>query len=451
MSPGVANKHLEGVGLSSMWTEGLAEGSPRDIRQSLLLLSRSTCAYRLFQNGLRRMAGLTDQIVENEIVHFSPKDVAQIGVDLQTRMLVKAGTPAGGIFVLRRPPDYHLQSAGAIPLLNENTEYITNERGETILTFTSGSEQVSFVLAVDALYPRYVVPLPAGYLPSVISAAGRDLVVGLDFTLGEDCMVFLEPPEKLFPDNSFLLRSAETSTTAPLSFTLQADGLRSGGRHVARYLRESQSLNAFRLAALEAGGVALTPEAGILQAVKSTGPTARYIFEDFVVSVSYTHTPLVIGNYYEQFHPIGEALQVFGPTGGNWWRALDWSQGLSLDGLCPFSGLTVSDQITKFYSVDGHYRFALQGPAETQAKFWEHVRQSEVLAGRALGAIVPVSPYLNPIDVIFQYLLGSRAVIVKMDTDALGGARTKQVLDFIRREHPVGSVIITTSQPLAQL
>ena len=450
MIPGVDNKHLQGVGLSSMWTEGLAEGTPREIRQSLLYLSRCAAVYRIFQNGMRRMVGLCDQIVEDLPVQFSPAAVVQIGADLQERMLVQAQTSEGGVYVLRRPSSYHLRTTGAVPVLNENNEIISNEMGETILTFVGPGDVVSFCLSATALYPRYVVPIPEGLRPTMLSVGDRDLVVGLDFVVGDGCIITHETPELLFPEHFFMIRSARTTTTAPLSFTWQLDGLTTPGVKVSRYLRESQSLYSFRLAILEVAGITMLPKAGILQAIKVHGDTTRYIFEDFVVAVPYAHTPLVIGAFYDQDYAISDGLQVFGPSGGSWWRELDWSEGLSLDGLTPFSGLVVPDQVVRFSWSAGEF-FPISGDSAVRAKFWAHVRQSEEITGHPLTDVAPDGSCRNPIDFIFQFLLGSRAVIVRIDPDVLGGLNTKRVLDFIHREHPVGSVVITTAQPLAQL
>lgn len=441
MIPALNNKHLAGVGLSSMWMEGLAEGAPRTTRQSLLYLGTGTTLYREFQNGLRRMVGLTDVIVEDQVVRFAPGDVTQIGPNLQERILAKAQTPEGGLLVLRKPPNYSPLRAAA--LQNENEELILNESGDVILTFVAAGGSVSFSMTSGALSPKYVVPIPLGLRPSVLRAGERVFVTGLDFTPGEGCLVFHEPPEKLFPEAFFMMASAETSTTSPLSFTWQMDDLHTPGKHVAHYLRESQSLQAFRLAVLEAAGICLLPADGVLQDVKITGRLYRYVFEDFVVEVDYPHTPLEIGNFYAKDTAVGSLIQVFGPASGMWWRALNWSEGLPLDGLCPFAGLIVPDRIVQFEVSGGGYRFEVLGDAATQERFWAYLRQVEVFCGKSMAAVLSGTERRNPIDFIFQYLLGSRAIVIAVEESAVGGTRARNALNFARREKPAGSVIIT--------
>jgi hypothetical protein len=450
MTPGINNKHLGGARISTFWTEGLADGTPRDIGQWLMSLSAASTVSRDVQNGIRRMVGLTEQLLENQAIPFKTSDVVQIGADLQQRLLAKVGTPEGSFYVLRRPPSYQLPPAGAAPLLNENYETITNEAGDVILTFVEPGESATFAGHASMLSPRYVIPFPAGVFPSVIRSDLGDLAVGLDFTIGEQCLVFNELPGKLFPQNFMLVLGAESSTCAPLSFTWQVDDLKTPGLHIAHYLRQSQSFSAFRLACLEVAGIRLLPREGILQDIKTAGGTSHYIFEDFVIEASYPHTALEIGTFYPKNHPIGDAVQLFGPTGGAWWRVLDWSQGLSMDELCPFKGLVIPDQRVGFGWTGGEF-FPIQGDGVSRTRYWEHVRQAELTTGHQWTDAVADGSYLNPIDVFFQHLLGSRAVLVRLDPDSLGKPATNRLLEFIQRERPIGSVVITSTQNLAAI
>lgn len=445
MTPGVDNKNLKGIRLASMWTEGLAEGTPREVRQTLLELSQATTIFRDFQNGVRRQVGYTDQYFENMSLQFSPGDQIQIGADLQQRLLVRAGLSDGGVFVLRRPLSYRIDSEKVAPVLNENEEFIKNENGELIFTFVRAQDAISFEISTDALQPRYVLPLPEGLRPTVIRGI-RDLVVGLDFSLGANCVIFMESAEILFPDWRMLIRSGEYTTKTPFSFTWQLDGLRAPGKHVAHYLRESQSTGAFRKAALEVAGLQMIPADATLQDIKVSGDLTRYVFPDFVVDVDYPHTALSIGSFYERDAVVGDAVQVYGPAAGSWWRAFDWTAGLSLDGLCPFSGLLVPDQLTKFY-YDGGARFDMVGLKSTQDLFWACIRQNEADTGIALNAVIgladPASTlFLNPLDVLFQYLLGTRAIVIRIKTDLLGDLRVRNLEAFINRERPMGSLTI---------
>jgi hypothetical protein len=84
-----------------------------------------------------------------------------------------------------------------------------------------------------------------------------------------------------------------------------------------------------------------------------------------------------------------------------------------------------------------------------QDRFWQHVHTAEQrtqltladtpeLAAVEDGADVRV----NMLDFYFRNLFGSRGIVVDLRTDELGDKIDRAVRSFIRREAPVGSLVI---------
>ena len=135
-----------------------------------------------------------------------------------------------------------------------------------------------------------------------------------------------------------------------------------------------------------------------------------------------------------------------------WWAALDWSDGLSLDGLCAFPGLTAPNEPRRAYAVDEdddvHVRIDLDGPTAQQDLFWASVKRNELLTGNYLNAVVGLSSisdvkFVNPLRLMFEYLLGACGIVItRRNVGQWSGSNRARFENFVSREKPLGSIII---------
>ncbi len=446
MTSGVLNRHRAGLRTGSFWITNLSTAGRRKAEWQMELSNAST-VFRQFQGMTRWLLGDTKETVEKLTVAFNPRQVLQLGADLQKRSLLKNGTAEGSFLLTYRPATYDLGLTGWTGLQTENGENFLTEDGQYLLVPVD--EPTSLVFRESDLYPRYAVPFPDVEVFS-IALPDRHLTPGLDFVAGYGCLIFVEPPYELFPNNKILVRAGDRRRPNLLSYTLQVDNLFTDGRHIVNYLRNKQTFRDFELAAAEVAGAAIMPWDGIMQQRIPRPRGATYVFDTGVLDVRYPHAALEQGTFYEKGTIIGDAVRIYAGTNG-WYRQLNWAAGLNMDGLCPFKGLTAPDRNCRAYAVaastDVHARIELEGPTAVQNLFWEHVRQSELLTGKYLNSVIGLTDltdvkFVNPLELMFQFLLQDRAAVAVIDEASLGYAAAQQCRDFIRTEKPVGTILI---------
>jgi len=235
------------------------------------------------------------------------------------------------------------------------------------------------------------------------------------------------------------------------------------GQHIVNYLRQTQSGQALRLALSEIAGLEITKTDSILENSYVNGQHTVYNFEDgSSYRVNYPHTALVLGNEYPRNTVIGgEYIRVHTSEDNSneqWWRKLDWSDGLPLSG--PWEGLTIPDGQTKFYWVsdwtdsEGNTRKHIRADFDNsdttlQDRFWYQAHQAEERMERTLVDTDALSTVdngtdvtINMLDFYFRELYGNRGVVVDLQTEDLGNKKHEAVLHFLRRETPVGAIRI---------
>lgn len=440
LSPGVYNRELSGVPLGSFWAEGISEGG-KPVVESLREISACSNLYRELDNTRALWQGDTRRVLEKYTHRFDPRDVVQLGADLQKRILDNSGSPSAPVWVVYRPDNFDPTDNPAM-MGDEQAEAIIQAENGLFLLFNDPAADGSLLLTARDLYPKYLIPFPADIDPVAILGP-RDLVAGLDFQKGDGWLLFHEAPDVLFPDRRILMRVAHTQQRSALSYTMQLDGVFSSGFHVARYLRDMQSVRSLQLAIAETAGAAIIPWTSVLQRIQKHGSDTIYTFKDGIVRVWYPHTPLVVGVEYAAESIVGDVVSITGDTGeADWWRSIDWTPGLSLDGICPFKNLSLVDADVIVSTSAGHVVFPIAGPTETVDLFWTHARNSAIANGYPLSGLLTNGDTINPIDFVFENLLGPRALLVHIDAEALGYHHTKNAVDFLNREKPVGSIII---------
>jgi hypothetical protein len=148
---------------------------------------------------------------------------------------------------------------------------------------------------------------------------------------------------------------------------------------------------------------------------------------------------------------------------GKWWQAVDWGAGLLLDDICPVKGVVVPNRPVGVEAWDVneetgkfHLRPYLVFPDnDTRDAYWLMTRDAELRTNRWLNDRVGIqqagdTTRINMLDLMFEQVLGNRAVVVDIDTVALGDVVSSRVLAFLRDEKPVGAVVIVRTSVQAE-
>jgi hypothetical protein len=98
-------------------------------------------------------------------------------------------------------------------------------------------------------------------------------------------------------------------------------------------------------------GTVRAPVSGTITQTSSLEHGTRYVCAGQDWWVPYDCTELDPGTYVQKGQPFGNAATLYTGTAAGWWRGLDWSSGLSLDNVCPFSGLHIPPGVIPATSV----------------------------------------------------------------------------------------------------
>ena len=453
--PSLDTKHALLAKAGSFWGEGLTESARMDARR-LAHMGTVRPQDMLLESCVNWAAGDADVWVHGEERMFSENDIGTpFGISQERLRMV-----ADGVVVTFRPRHPLHPNGGTALLFTENDnafEALAAESGEFLLWPAEPDAQPVYL--PDEYRPVWFVPWDEELDTSALqSTGGRLLLAGVDFVQSANVLTLYIHPLQLFPDRKIQIVAARRRQRSVHSFTMKLEGVAGPTQYIARWQRDRQSPKALKLALAQACGRVICPRDTFVLAVAAEGEGARYTCEGFDLRVPYAHTRLSAGDFLEAEEIVGGGFNVLkGPGDSHWWRALDWSGGLSLDDLCPVSGLTVPDaQIrldvdpTTTDSLNGiyHVRPHIQGSDAVLTRYWQWLEFSEDATGILLDAAVGLGSkddahYANGIDFYFSNLLGVRAMIVQLPA-SLSATELRVARTFLKQEQPLGVVLLRT-------
>lgn len=305
--------------------------------------------------------------------------------------------------------------------------------------------------------PGWIMTLPEGVEPIALLTKQGRLVTGADFSFFDRILTLRQDPSTLFSLPAIQVLCAKKCQQSAFLYPLMLEVDTPFFQEVAQYFRNNQSASQFQRAVAVAAGYAVMPVDGtVLQVQPLTLGGARYVFADRVIVARYSHTFLTVGQFVPEGTVVGGLVNVWAPTNGaaQWYRAINWSAGLSLDHISAFKGITVPDSnvlattttASVAYPSKYHSQMSLLGDPTVLAKFWYHQAAAEDLCGNflapSLGLASPGSTAVNPLDIFFQVILGTRALVLQLVDTGTNSDFIARGLRFARREKPVGSALI---------
>ena len=457
MNPVYDNRVAVMSRVGDFWTSVVPQ-EPRQVVRSLARLVEANSANADLQLAYDRMAGANNNSYAFRTLSFLPGAVGVIGGDLNLRLRTQWGDGTQTYVIYRRPMNYGAMLEKWLSFMTVNkaaNEVLQTEGEEYILSPAFGEVDVGAQIDLMDLRTKYVIPIPFGVWPQVILTQDGYWIQGEDFVTTLGAIITPHDPLLAFPGGRITCQMLQRSSSSWMDYILQVDDMISSGQFVAQYYRGSQNPGAFRKAIAEASGLVVLPWDGFLQEVATFGRYAYYRFDTGLLVTDYPHTAMAANAFYAKGTIIGDGVKVYSqPQGGGWgwFRQLDWSAGLSLDGLTPFDELKVPDQPCRAYATtetDGniHARIQISGDQATQDLYWKYVETAENITGNYLNSVVGLSSvndvkFVNPLDIYWQYFLSKNAIVIELQTAAMGDYWNKRALSFIAREKPCGSIVI---------
>lgn len=454
--PPLLNQHTLPATIGSYWRQNVDEPSLNIVRQH--------CHMSSVWNGTPQIIAMLSELTASQRVQlkcwsirFDTRRVGTLGPDLQARIQVTLGTGTAPIIVTRRPMVEDLGALGNFAMVDESLDSINFQLeagGCGYVLFPDPSSTATGFIDPNMLRTRYFVSVPFDMVPSSIILGEREMLLGIDFTLGFGVMIFNEAPEKLFPDNIIVMRGVRRDVSNVFNFTFKADEFYGSGEAIARYQRESNSALRLKEALVVLSGLSAMPFDGVVLKRLDLDMGARYLFEEGVIEARYRHDPLVVGQELKKGDIIGDGLKVRGPAGAGWYREFDWQeQPLILGALSPVPNVIILDQMcqAQAYEQTGsklHVRVNLgMANSDEEDRFWAHVKAAEIASGYYLNDVIGLTVldeiiHINPLNTWFDYLLSSRSVIVELRLRQVGEVFRQRILKFLDEERAVGSILI---------
>jgi hypothetical protein len=355
------------------------------------------------------------------------------------------------------------------------------------------------------LLPLEKIPVDSGLSPELlytveplrILIGGTELIRNVDFTSYNRHIVFYTDPRNFLKKGSISFTIATGVCKLP-SIYRHAFHLETvkHNKYAADFIRNRQSPQSFCLAIASLAGQKITTHDQVLKTVNVQETYTQYQFEKETLVVPYEHTLLQDETYYPKDYIIGDAVRVYMPKPGDWWKDVDFKGGLAMAPITGTKGVLIPDTEVTAYVADmhelylgeqkPHTRLELVGDPGNQDTYWDSVKDREAKFKRYLNDVagVSISDYsiaeltdvlhiaelelevineknkkqgrpeenlnikrldtakkeVNALDVFFEGILGQQAFILQLDVRKI--KNLQEVLSFVVRECPVGGTPI---------
>lgn len=296
----------------------------------------------------------------------------------------------------------------------------------------------------------WFLPRPPQLHPTLLISERGILCEGAGFRCLGAWLVFFENPRDLWPEGVIISRSRYVSPSWK-STTLGADRLRSSGREITRYRRQTQNLRQFERALCEVAGLPLLETDGTVVHLEVTPDYSLHWLEDGRSFLLPGPSPYHVGSQVSAgsghiLHLRHQALQ-----GSDWWRGRPWTAaGIPLFVFRPgFFGVSIKDLMVPAISYEDTQglrgRLVLGCPEEEAFWEWQARQERRLAPGSAglaeiLGFTEPgQSSMVNALE-LFVRVYGPWLSVVETTLDLVDPQAFEAVKNFIERERPAGSL-----------
>lgn len=399
---------------------------------------------------LNRLQGQESRTPELRIVELSAAVTDLIGMDVARSTVVTS--TSDGLNPLRSS----MQPRRARHTLDEYTVWIDTD-GYSVTSFNQ------YLLLPDT--PRFVAEDTAAWqtwwvcacpedLGEVVAVYTKDsvLLAGLDFYRSLDRLLFRQHPAVLFEDG-VLRVAARAPRMDNVAYTARVEGSMDVVQAAAVIMRQGPTVKRLQTLVDAMTGVIELREPGVVQQCIPLGAGARYVFEHQDLLVPFDHALLEPGTMLPAGYKFGEVIRLAeqGGQGPNWWRALNLSDGLLLDDVCPVKGITMpADPVRAVGYLDGdtvRVKLDVRGSPEQVERYQAFCRDVERRKESQLADLLGITTagqtkYVDGLDLLFRHVFGRRVILVLARTDA-----PAHVLKTLRDMTPLSTCLLVHRLP----
>jgi hypothetical protein len=327
------------------------------------------------------------------------------------------------------PEVFEVPYAGEVKLINRpatsTSPYYQAVDGS--LNLTSFQDMLGLYASMEVRdETHWLVELPPDVHPQLLMTSAGLLAEGTGFNVRGNLMVLRLDPSRLWPERVVAAVSWRQSGPRARSHMLRADGLKSVGTSVTRYLRHNQSPGAFEEALREIAGLPDPQEQ-----VRKLEPVAGEI----LVHLASGRTFLQRGSRLRVGDKVGRILRVRGQHEGEGWY-LDYRGEIAASAIYPVWNSATFGRAP--VAVERHGTGLLVDTGDDDLTRWIYQNDPQLVTYSGLE-----DGQRQDIDFLSILLqrYARRLLIVEADNAAFDPIVWKALRDFCLNHRPVASLI----------
>lgn len=380
------------------------------------------------------------------LIKFTDADVNWRGMKaaLQYRTSVPPSNPQIPDYN-NRLPDYIVGEGTALEsdkglLADSEEQVIIAPKADSWITLP-GDTQLFWDLRID----------PSLYVTSIRTPEGKLWFAGQEYTAQYGKLTFTENPIKLFPDMELMADSCIVRKPHIYNHMLRLGSVYETPDRVLHYYRQAQTPKTFYLAAAQACGMAvIRNECKIINRMPMFDGYS-YSTTDGIYEAPYKHNSLEPGTTLPEGYVIGgnDLFLICGPG-----EALPTSvKSIALGTAVPVPGLKATNAAIVIWNEKGQYRPAYSGDPDAVEAWYKYLNaindDDQTEDGTASTDTMGSPVYENAITHFRNTACANRCLVACTNDAYMSTEMKLRCMEFLRRELPTGSVLVTANMPVA--
>lgn len=361
--------------------------------------------------------------------------------------------------VIRLAPGYYADSD-----LGDGLLVVDTGGGESFLivngSYLEIEEPSDGIEVVQSLESVWLFRIAPDIRPVALDTTEGILFEGPGFRWTPGYLLLRHNPSRLWPDGIAQVLDHEWLPACPRHHALRTDTMRGPGNLVADYLRHTQDTGSLLKACAEVAGLRVFDGDLVIQWIDHHCGTTRHYLSDNTSFDLKGPSPYSNGSVVHEGEVAGNrlALRCRRKQGEAWFANRPWGVGGFDSSLVwpAFPGLKIRDEFLSAESYDDggatRARIVFNQDSTLEEALWAWQASCERRTGTnwALDVFGFTAPgqnkTVNPLEVLLG-IAGSWALAVEGDLALHDEPAWKEVLDFLDREKPAGSLLVPGAFP----
>jgi hypothetical protein len=275
---------------------------------------------------------------------------------------------------------------------------------------------------------------------SIRKQDGTVMYANQDFATQFGKLTFLQNPIALFPNMQFIAQSYTGRMPNLYNYLVRADEVYGPIDRMLHYTRGAQSIKSLYYASAQAAGLAVVSEDCVVVASSPLLDGLAYITTKGRYDAPYPHTPIALGTKLPKDYVIGgkqlyRLIGPYDPMPSNI-AGIDLGTALPVPGLvAPNAEIEITDEL-------GNYRPKYTGTTAAVTAYHKYLES---------GSYPTQEPNKkeNGIQHFRYTACANRCVVACINESHMTSQMKLRLMTYLRRELPIGSVLVTANLPNA--